>query len=270
MKKQESAPLVGLRRVFERPRQTLRWLTELEHERKFDRWPGAYRGVFPSFEAARAAAPNDKFGYNRPELVNIYDHRLDKAFPSDYPTLFWISRLLGEARSLFDWGGHIGVTFYAYQRYLQLPDGFRWRVCEMSEIVKAGAELAAKKGETRLSFTTVPAEASGFDILLAAGSLQFMEPSPASELERLPQKPKHLLLNKLPLYPGEDFVTLQNTIHSYNPCKVWNRERFVKSITDLGYQVVDSWETPDMSCQIPLYPDHSVAAYSGYYFRRQS
>jgi putative methyltransferase (TIGR04325 family) len=259
--------LNGLRRALNEPRQAVRWLVELERDRKFVDWPGAYHGVYPTFAAAIAAAPKAKLGFNHVELADIYDHRLHKAFPSDYPVLFWLDRLLHENRSVFDWGGHIGVSYYAYQRYLTLPEDLRWRVCEVPEIAKAGARLAAEKGEGRLTFTTEPSEASGFRILIAAGSLQYLETSLASDLQALEQRPEHLLINKLPLYDGDDFVTLQNTVHSFNPYKIQNRRNFVQSILALGYEAVDEWETPDMACRIPLHPEHSIRAYSGFYFR---
>ena len=269
--KSTPSPKLSLGRVLAQPRQALRWLVDFERASKFERWPGAFRGVYPSFAAALAAAPKGKVGYNHAELTNLYDYRLDKAFASDYPALFWLDRMLGEQRSLFDWGGHIGVSYYAYQKYLALPPSFRWCVCDVPEIAKAGAKLAAEKGERNLSFTTEPPEMSGFDILMAAGSLQFMEPSLADTLARLERKPAHLLINKLPLYDGDDFFTLQNTIHSYNPYKVLNRARFVRSIEDLGYEVVDDWETPDMGLvKIPLFPEHSISVYSGYYFRAKA
>jgi putative methyltransferase (TIGR04325 family) len=263
-------PILGLRGMLKQPRRAMRWLIDVEHDRKFERWPGAYRGVYGSFTEARAAAPGAKLGFNHVELTNIYDNRMGKAFSSDYPALFWLGKLLGEASSLFDWGGHVGVSYYTYRRYLKLPESFRWLVCEVPEIAKAGAELAQKNGEHQLAFTTEPTDASGFDILMAAGSLQFLESPLASDLARLQRKPKHLLINKLPLYDGEQFVTLQNTIHSYNPYKVQNRAEFVDSVLGSGYELVDEWDTPDMTCHIPLHPEHSISAYSGFYFRAKS
>jgi putative methyltransferase (TIGR04325 family) len=262
---------LGLRRVLEQPRHALRWLVELDHSRKFETWPGAFRGVYPSFQAALAAAPQGKVGYNHAELTNLYDYRLGKAFASDYPTLFWLDRLIGNHPSLFDWGGHTGVSYYTYQKYLTLPPSFRWCVCDVPEIAKAGTKLALEKGATGLDFTTKPPEMSNFDILMAAGSLQFMEAPLDETLSRLERKPPHLLINKLPLYDGDDFFTLQNTLHSFNPYKVQNRARFVRSIEALGYEVVDDWETPDMGLvKIPLFPEHSLSVYSGYYFRAKA
>lgn len=272
-KRMKPAPLpkLGLKQMLAQPRHALRWLVDYDRSRKFERWPGAFRGVYPSFAAALAAAPQGKVGYNHAELSNLYDYRMGKAFASDYPTLFWLDRLVGKQPSVFDWGGHIGVSYYTYQKYLTLPEQFRWCVCDVPEIAKAGAKLATEKGASQLSFTTEPSQMSGFDILMAAGSLQFMETPLADVLARLERKPPHLLINKLPLYDGEDFFTLQNTIHSYNPYKVLNRAGFVRSIEALGYEVVDDWETPDMGLvKIPLFPAHSSSVYSGYYFRAKA
>jgi putative methyltransferase (TIGR04325 family) len=257
----------GLRQVVKDPRRALRWLMEFEHNRKFENWPGSYRGVFRSFEEARASAPKDKLGFDHPELATIYDDRLDRVFPSDYPILFWLGRVLPDSSSVFDWGGHIGVTFYAYQKYLEFPPALRWCVCDMPEIIKVGQKLAAERGEHRLSFTSDARTADGFDTLLAAGSLQYLERPFAEQLAALSRRPKALLINKLPLYDGESFVTLQNTVHSYNPYNIGNRREFVESVERLGYELVDSWTSPDVTCIIPLHPERSIHAYSGFYFR---
>jgi putative methyltransferase (TIGR04325 family) len=257
----------GLRQVVKDPRRALRWLMEFEHNRKFEAWPGSYRGVFGSFAEARASAPRDKHGFDHPELASIYDDRLDRVFPSDYPVLFWLDRILPDVRSVFDWGGHIGLTFYAYRKYLEFADTLSWRVCDMPAIIEAGAKLAEKKGERGLSFTSNATEADGFDAILAAGSLQYLERPFAEQLAALSRRPRHLLINKLPLYEGEPFVTLQNTVHSYNAYQIGNRAQFVGSVERLGYTLVDSWTTPDVTCIIPLHPERSIHAYSGLYFR---
>ena len=54
-------------------------------------------------------------------------HLLEQVNPRDYPLLFWFSELFREgATSVFDFGGHIGVKYYAFQRYLPYPDNLRW------------------------------------------------------------------------------------------------------------------------------------------------
>jgi len=262
------SPLPALRQLVERSKAALMYVRDLEYNRRFERWPGSYRGVFDSFAEARASAPSDKLGFDHAELANLYDFRIGKAFPSDYPVLFWLARLLPELSSVFDWGGHIGVSYYSYSKYLNFPDSLRWRVGDVPQIIKAGAELAKARGISALSFSHDIADADGFDLVLANGSLQFVETPFSQSLRALRQPPRHLLINKLPVYAGATFVTLENTIHSYNPYRVGNRDAFVQSIAAEGYSLVDEWQTPDISCHIPLHRDRSIDAYSGFYFRR--
>jgi putative methyltransferase (TIGR04325 family) len=256
-----------LKRILTRSRGTLNYLVDLEYNRRFERWPGSYRGVFQSFAEARASAPGDKLGFDHPELASLYDARMGRAFPSDYPVLFWLSLLLPRISSVFDWGGHVGISYYTYAKYLNFPEKLRWRVGEVPEIVKAGRALAGSRAATALSFTTEFADADGLDLLLANGSLQFVEAPLADLLRSLRQPPRDLIINKLPVYEGAAFVTLENTIHSYNPYRVGNRRAFVDSIVACGYSLEDSWENPDVSCHIPLHRDRSLSSYSGFYFR---
>jgi len=258
----------ALRQLLQGSKSLLNYVVDLEYNRRFERWPGSYRGVFDSFSAARASAPNDKIGFDHAELAHLYDSRIGKAFPSDYPVLFWLARLLPELRSVFDWGGHIGVSYYSYAKYLDFPAPLTWCVGDVPQIVKAGAELARERGISALSFTSDIADADGFDLLLANGSLQFVETPFSDSLRALKRPPRHLLINKLPLYAGATFVTLENTIHSYNPYRVGNRSEFVESIAAQGYALVDEWQTPDITCRIPLHRERSIDAYSGFYFRR--
>jgi len=257
-----------LRQFVQRSKSLLSYVVDLEYNRRFERWPGSYRGVFNSFAEALASAPNDKLGFDHAELASLYDFRIGKAFPSDYPVLFWLGRVLPELRSVFDWGGHIGVSYYSYAKYLDFSDQLRWCVGDVPQIIKAGAELARTRGAGALSFTQDIADADGFDFLLANGSLQYVEKPFADSLRALSRAPRHVLINKVPVYDGETFVTLENTVHSYNAYRVGNRAALVDSILSQGYTLVDEWRTPDVTCHIPLHRERSIPAYSGFYFRR--
>ncbi len=258
-----------LRQLFKRSKSLLNYAIDLEYNRRFKDWPGSYRGVFDSFAEARASAPiKEKIGFDHAELAHLYDSRIGKAFPSDYPVLFWLSQLLPELHSVFDWGGHIGVSYYTYAKYLNFAESLRWRVGDVPQIIDAGAELARTRGMTALSFTLDILDADGFDLLLANGSLQFVETPFSESVRALKRQPRHLLINKLPVYEGATFFTLENTIHSYNPYRVGNRAEFIESIVSQGYSLVDEWQTPDVSCHIPLHRDRSIDAYSGFYFCR--
>jgi putative methyltransferase (TIGR04325 family) len=68
--------------------------------------------------------------------------------------MFWLGRLIEPGTRVFDYGGHRGTNFYAYSRYLKYPEGFKWIVCDLPEIVKAGEELARRENRSEISFTT--------------------------------------------------------------------------------------------------------------------
>src|SRR4051812_27200045 len=91
------------------------------YERQFAHWPGAFRGVYASFDEAARSAPTQKLGYDNAEAADLYGDRLDRVFPSDYPVLFWLRPELASASSIFDYGGHVGIGCYAYARYLTIP-----------------------------------------------------------------------------------------------------------------------------------------------------
>jgi putative methyltransferase (TIGR04325 family) len=232
---------------------------------------GHFRGVYDTFEQAVRSAPRNRpLGFDLPEYARMFDERHTAVFPYDYPVLFWLTSILLPDVRIFDFGGHVGVQFYGYQKYLKFPRGLRWRVCDVAAVVEKGCSIASSRGESeRLAFTTRVSEADGFDVLIAAGSLQFVEsPSLAHSLGELRDPPRHLLLNKLPLRDGPPFVTLQNAGTAFVPQHVFERSAFIGGFTKLGYEVVDQWEDRVHSCNIPFYPEKSVPHYSGLYLRR--
>jgi putative methyltransferase (TIGR04325 family) len=250
-------------------RATRRWYYE---RRQFHRWPDTFCGVYGSFaEAARAAPAGSKVGYDHPEMAELYDESLDRVRPGDYPALFWLQRAFDEGvRTVFDFGGHIGISYYAFQRWVRFPDELAWRVCDLPRVLEAGRALAGEQEANGLSFTTEFAEAAGVDLFCGLGSLQYVEQSLPQRLGSLPALPKRLLLNRWPLTDGRPFVTLQHR-GTYHPYAVFNRLEMVSGFEALGYKVVDIWEVPALSCTVPFHPDCAVPRYSGLYLcRRES
>ena len=247
----------------------VRPIMEALYERQFAKnCTGCFRGVYASFAEANDSAPRTKkLGFNCPEYAAEFEDRRGKIYSFDYPMLFWLKRLLfAEGCRLFDLGGHVGTHFYAYSRYLEFPSGFAWVVCDLPEITAAGAEIAAAQRRSEISFTNRIGDADGADILVAAGSLQYVEaPSFSELLESLRRKPPHILINKLPLYDGDQFVTLQNGGAAFHPQYVFNRQEFLGNLSRLGYDVVDTWDVETHSGYIPFYPDRSFRCHSGMY-----
>ena len=88
-------------------------------------------------------------------------------------------------------------------------------------------------------------------------------------LAQLGSRPAHLLLNKLPVYDGATFVTVQSTGRAFHPYRIYNRDALVDGTTALGYRLVDAWRNSEQSCRIPLTRGRDIDAYSGFYFVRE-
>jgi putative methyltransferase (TIGR04325 family) len=245
--------------------------TDLFYERRFSHWPGAFRGVFRNFEqAARSAPANRRIGFDHPELATMYAERRSRIFEADYPVLFWLGRILQEETTVFDFGGHTGVAFYGFESYLHYPHDLTWTVYDVPRVLVEGRRVLAQRPRAALRFSADLSELARHAIFHASGALQYVETSLSQQLEKLSALPKHLLLNKLPLWAGEPFVTLQNTLHSYNPYAIYNHDAFIGSLHALGYQTVDEWDDWERSCRPLNEPNYQVPHYSGLYLRLAS
>lgn len=241
---------------------------------RYDRYfegPGytSLRGIFSTFADARCSAPATKpLGFDVEGFVHKYADRPTRVFPHDYPVLLGMLPLIGPNTRVFDWGGHLAVHFRGYEKYLHYPPGLRWTICEVPRIVEVGTEDARRRNLTAVRYTMNPREADGCDILLAAGSLQYIDaPSIVELLTALRRPPPHLFLNKLPLYSGEPFVTLQNAGVSFVPLHIWNRDTFIRELSDIGYDVMDTWDVQDLHMSLPFHPERSFSSLTGLYLR---
>ena len=241
-----------------------------DYARSFAKMPrGRFRGVYRDFAEAEAAIPRGRpVGYDNDAMGGMYRDRMHKPCESDYAVLFWMRDLVQQTTRVFDFGGHVGVSWYGWREHLRFPPGLRWTVCDTPAIVREGETLARQRGADDLSFTSDVADGHGADILLVAGSLQYVDLSIADLLARMGSFPRHLFVNKLPLYDGETFVTVQSTGRAFHPYRIENRDAFVAGVAALGYRAVDDWLNHEVSCRIPHTRGRDVEAYSGYYFVR--
>lgn len=230
----------------------------------------SYFGLFNSFAEARdwlPVSPEFDHAALAEEYVNV---RTKKVFAYDYPVMWWLERAFRDgATTLLDIGGSVGVDFYAYHRYFEMPQGLSWRVVEVPAIAAIGRQIASQAEATGLSFAEDLSQAlHGNDIWLSAGALHYVENArPGDLLQGCDTRPRHVLLNKLPLYDGQDYVTAQNLgAGCFAPMHVYNRQRFIKEIQALGYTLRDQWQVPERSIYLPGFPERCFPTFSGLYF----
>ena len=188
----------------------------------------------------------------------------------DYPPLFWLSRLVFDERrsAIADFGGSVGVSFYAFERYVKFPAGVHWIVCELPQVVELGSRIARDRGESRLEFVAEPAVLSGASVFFAAGALQYLEQPLGQLLTKSALHPEYLIINKLPLSARDSFITIEGGGNGFYPCRVQSAPSFISEMRDLGYEVVGRWKCLEHAMKVVLRPDLSFAHYQGFVLRR--
>ena len=116
-----------------------------------------------------------------------------------------------------------------------------------------------------LAFTTRIEDGAGADIFLSCGALHYLEQDLATCLRRLQPLPPRVLVNRIPLYEGETFFTIQSSLGSVVPYRIQNRQELVDSMIELDYQLVDCW-SEKREVVIPFHPQRSVDEFYGFYF----
>jgi putative methyltransferase (TIGR04325 family) len=233
---------------------------------------GSSFGVYSTFDEARLAIPkNRRVGYDQPAMAAMYRERIARVYAADYPVVYWLSRAMTSARRLFDFGGHVGIQYYSFRPYVDDFARLEWMVCDLPEVIKAGRDLATERKAAGLTFTDRFADVDGADVFLASGSLQFLEAGfLPSALAQVTRRPPHLVINKTPVHERKEFVTVHDNGPACHPYTVFQRDRLVSSLEELGYQLVDRWDNPELTLQVPCFPEYDVAAYSGFYFRARA
>jgi putative methyltransferase (TIGR04325 family) len=228
-----------------------------------------FRGVYRTFEEARASAPPSKpIGYDIPEAAAMYRERTRRVYPSDYPVMFWLEKLFAAgARRIVDVGGHIGVSYYAYQRYVRYPADLRWVVYDVPAVVASGREWAADNDALRqLAFSSGLDVLREADVVMASGSLQYLEETIDELLQRNEARPRWVLINLLPVHAEKSYFTLQSIGVSFCPYRIYGRRDLEQGLSKLGYVLRDVWENAEKGCHVAFDREHSLDRYYGFLF----
>ncbi|MDP1698896.1 MAG: TIGR04325 family methyltransferase [Xanthomonadaceae bacterium] len=233
----------------------------------------SYCGAWATFAEAKANAPVLlPSSYDSEPAGKMYRNELERITVSDYPVLYWLTQLLATGQHrVFDLGGHIGIKYYAFRRYLHYPPALRWVVHDVPAVLAQGRQFAAEHDpERRLDFAASPDDASGCDVVLSTGALQYLDYTLAELIARLPQRPQHVLVNLTPMHPSRSYFTLQHIGIAICPYRVSAVPEFVTAMEKLGYTTVDRWATHERNVRIPFRPECDIDSYHGFYFRRES
>ena len=230
-----------------------------------------YHGVYDSHEAALADAPPSRPShYDVDATGRMYKDRFDSIRVSDYPLVHWLDELFARGeRRLFDLGGHTGVSYYGFRRYVDYPPDLEWLIHDTPAAIRAGREIAGERDlDRRLRFTERREDAENHDILLAAGVLQYLDYTLPELLGGLRCPPRHVLVNLTPMHEARRFDPLQHIGIAVLPYRIDCAPDFVAAMEAAGYRLVDRWESFERQLRIPFAPELLVDRYYGFYFVR--
>lgn len=236
---------------------------------RLDEYSNLFEGAWPTVEAARRAMPRVRpAGYDHVDAANLYAERLDTIFDYDREALDALREVRPHVAHIVDLGGHVGLSYYAFGEALSLGDArVRWTVVDVAAIVEAGARLAADRGVMNLAFEQRLHDVDETDVLLAAGSLQYLDDDLGTLLRSMRALPRHVILNKTPLTDGEAYVTVQNIGVAYCPYHVRRRADVASQMQALGYTLVRRWTNAGLSCVPHDRPEVGVVGYDGAWWR---
>jgi putative methyltransferase (TIGR04325 family) len=228
-----------------------------------------FRGVFDTFAAAQASAPATRpVGYDNPDSAGLYLKRL-RIDEHDYPAMFWIARSFAEGmRRVVDIGGAVGIKYYAFGKFIDLPDGIMWRVIDVPAVAQRGREFAQTRPSPGLEFSDNILDSDGVDVLFASGALQYLPETLPELLARLTRKPRRILINTTPIHANRSFFTLNSIGTAFCPYRVQGHDTFVDGVKSHGYRMRDEWRNIGKALQIPFDPEHSLQDYTGFCFDR--
>jgi putative methyltransferase (TIGR04325 family) len=233
------------------------------------RYAGRCRGVFDTYAECLAAVPTSMpTGYDNEAMSGMYRDRLARIYPGDYPALLWLGKAFADgATRVFDLGGHVGIGYYAYRRYIDYPAGLSWQVHDVPAVMEAGRALARERDAwNELGFVDAAGAAdaaAGSDVLFTSGCIQYLEETVAERIGKLARRPRWVIVNLLPLHESQAYWTVQSTGKAFCPYRIQKTDDFLSALGELGYRTMDLWENAEKRCNIVFAPQLSLDRYFG-------
>lgn len=228
-----------------------------------------FLGAYPDHETALASIPRRWVPtYNDPEVALFSFEWMCQMRVWDYPVLFWLHKLHRPGLRVLDAGGNMGVKHIAFSNYMALDD-LDWTVYELAETVRLGRKMQAEgRVPAEITFTD-RLEASGHvDMFICSGLLQYLDTPYPEFVAQLPNRPEHILLNKVATRDGPSVTTLERIGPARVPYQMRCRDEFEADLAKMNYAIVDQWENPGLSHVIDTHPDLGASVSRGYLLQR--
>jgi putative methyltransferase (TIGR04325 family) len=186
--------------------------------------------------------------------------------------MFWVQKSLNEGMNRFvDVGGSIGIKYYAFEKFIQYPEEFLWRVIDVPAAAQKGLEFAQTRDvRSALEFSDQITDADGIDVFFVSGALQYLPKTLAEILSGLQTPPKRIIINTTPIHTRNSYFTLNSIGTAYCAYRVQAHDEFVESIKACGYRMRHEWQNTGKSLDLPLNPEMNVVHYSGFCFDLQT
>lgn len=227
-----------------------------------------FRGAFASFDEAMADVRTGMLaGYDHDSVSDVSRSVMEQVPLWDYPILYWLMRLAPELSRIVDAGGHTGVKYRAFHRYLDL-ERVDWIVYDLPAQVRAGQALVRPEDRT-LSFVERLEDAPAADLLLASGLMPYLPGSLVDLVRPMRASPRYILLNKVVTRDGSTVVTLENFGVAEVPYQIRSEGEVPAALEALGYDIIDSWIIDSLGHNIPTHPGLGRCVYRGYVARRR-
>lgn len=236
------------------------WLRRLINEKiglvgRYDSWSAAMddctgydaREILDKVLAATLKVKNGEAKYERDSV--IFDE-IVYAWPVLSGLVLAAARNCGKL-SVLDYGGSLGSSYFQNKKFLNLLPVVTWSVVEQEHYVKAGHKYI--QDECLHFYTSIEScvvEASP-NVILLSSVLQYL-PDPYSILKVIGDiKADVLVIDRTSFLISDekDVIKMQHVPEviykaSY-PCRVFNEKHFTQYITDLGYKLIERFESLD-------------------------
>lgn len=215
---------------------------------------GSHWGRFATRADATAfLRPSDRITYDDDRIVQINVESFSEVHLFDWPVLFHLrNAMAGRDRFVVtDFGGHIGVKYYAFRPLLETMGSFVWQVVDLPAACREGRRRGLGK-EAELGFFETVEETAPCDTLILSGVTPYADLDVSTIVQRLPVRPRHILLNKVATTTdGDSYFTLESFGPGRMPYRVMSPGELDRMRESLGYRRIAHWTIPHRDVDVP-------------------